>query len=403
MDRFVYTPDLDLKVHEEGAIRLICRAFQSHENGLPEWLKNSADAYAREDAPEAKRVIITIFNFDKSAARPSISCLDFSGMTSQMIEENFRIWADPEAALRGAKAAGIQGGHGNGGKCYMTQMFEDHALIRTVKRDNGNCYGVEAGSLKFGYIPDRKSGRDFPVTNLRQYLENCLAPIGCQLHSLPTEAAEALKMADGFSLVTGVGPTGYGQKIPFRQLISNLRDHPQMIKTLELCKIFIIINGKLSTHSSLALPVIKPMEGAEQPRTIQIPVKLKDPFTGLEVSTTKDETLPPGILELRTSQVSMRSKWRMRHNILYNAKSGYIGYVPVSELDVQSSYRDRIYGKCILEALEPDKQNERGPLANSDLTRAVKAFISEQVQAFAEEFEIRDRRRIDQEEKDTIT
>jgi hypothetical protein len=30
---------------------------------LPEWLKNSADAYAREDAPESKRVIVVIFDY----------------------------------------------------------------------------------------------------------------------------------------------------------------------------------------------------------------------------------------------------------------------------------------------------------------------------------------------------
>lgn len=106
-----YTPDEDIKVHEEGAIRLICRAFQSHENGLPEWLKNSADAYAREDAPEAKRLIIVIFDHGRIGRPPSISCLDFSGMTSVMIEENFRVWADPEAAQRGGKSLSVQGGH----------------------------------------------------------------------------------------------------------------------------------------------------------------------------------------------------------------------------------------------------------------------------------------------------
>ena len=40
MDKFTYTPDDDARVHAEGAIRLICKAFQSHEAGLPEWIKN---------------------------------------------------------------------------------------------------------------------------------------------------------------------------------------------------------------------------------------------------------------------------------------------------------------------------------------------------------------------------
>lgn len=159
MSKLNYTPDEDVKVHEEGAIKLICKHFQSHESGLPEWLKNSADAYAREDAPESKRVIVVIFDYGRRGATPSISCLDFSGMTSTMIEQNFRVWADPEAALRGAKSTGVQGGHGNGGKCYMTQMYEDYALIHTVKNGKGNQYGVVGGSIRFGYIPDRDHGR----------------------------------------------------------------------------------------------------------------------------------------------------------------------------------------------------------------------------------------------------
>src|ERR1035437_5874648 len=148
MSELVYTPDADLRVHEEGAIKLICKPFQSHENGMPEWVKNSADAYARANTPEAGRVIVIIFEQGRRNVPSSISCLDFVGMTSAVIEKNFRIWADPEAATRGGFAAGVQGGHGNGGKCYMTQMFDRYSMIRTVMQNKRNCYGVVAGSIK---------------------------------------------------------------------------------------------------------------------------------------------------------------------------------------------------------------------------------------------------------------
>jgi len=399
-----YTPDDDIKVHEEGAIRLICRAFQSHESGLPEWLKNSADAYAREDAAEAKRVIVVIFDHGRSAGRPSISCLDFSGMTSTMIEQNFRIWADPEAARRESRSPMVQGGHGNGGKCYMTQMFEDYALIHTVKRGKGNRYGVVAGSIRFGYIPDRQHGRDFLVSDLRGELGRVLAPIRVSLRALPEEVAEAIGLADGFTLITGVGPKGYADKIPTRHQIENLQDHPQMIQTLEMCKVFAIINGQMYNQGiPIVLSPITPMEGAEQPRKIPIPVTLKDPVSEELVPTTDGSSLRPGTLVLRTSAVSMRWSRKGRHNVAYRARSGYIGYVPVSELDIQSSYRDRIYGECYLEGLEPFKQNERARLSNSALTRAVERFISEQIQGYAREFEARERRRYDQEEKNALS
>jgi hypothetical protein len=70
---------------------------------------------------------------------------------------------------------------------------------------------------------------------------------------------------------------------------------------------------------------------------------------------------------------------------------------------VQSPYRDRIYGECHLEALDPYKQNERARLANNPLIRAVEKFISTQIEIYAKEFEARDRRRSDQEEKNAIS
>jgi len=397
-----YTPDEDIKVHEEGAIRLICRAFQSHENGLPEWLKNSADAYSREDAPEAKRLIIVIFDHGRIGSPPSISCLDFSGMTSPMIEENFRVWADPEAAQRGGKLVSVQGGHGNGGKCYMTQMFESYAVLQTVKQGRVNHYGVTGGSIRFGYIPDREQGRNFAAGELEDELGNFLKSVNCGLSSISKVAEEALVRADGFTLVTGVGPKGYKKRIPTEKLIDSLQEHPQMIKTLELCRVYVVVNGRLQ-RKPLSLPEVTPMAGAEEPRVIPMPDVLKDPLSDELISTTSDGQLPRGTLLLRTSGNSMRWKKKGRHNIVYKAQSGYIGYVPIHELDVQSSYRDHIYGECYLEGLETFKQNQRARLADSPLTRGVDSFISEQVQKYAEEFEARDRQRYNREEKNAIS
>lgn len=404
MPEFRYTPDEDIQVHEEGAIRLICGPFQSHENGLPEWLKNSADAYAREDAPEDKRVIVVIFNYG-GGHRPSISCLDFSGMTSAMVEENFRVWADPEAARRGFLANRVQGGHGSGGKCYMVQMFDGHALLHTVKDEHGNRYGVAAHSFKFGYIPDKREGRDFPVPDRQKELDRVLAPLRCSLEELPPEARDAFGQADGFTLVTGALPKGYGKKIPYRHLIGNLQDHPQMIRTLGLCQVFVVVNsGKRTQHIiHLGLPDIEPMAGETEPRLIPVPEVLRDPSSGLQVSTTGDGKYPPGKLELKSSRVSMRWKWKMRHTILFVAQSGFIGLVPVPELEVPSHFRDHIYGRCTLAALEPFKQSDRRRLADADLTRALNAFIGEQVQAFAADFEARERRRFDQQETGVLS
>ena len=401
--KWSYTPDDDVRVHEEGAIRLICKAFQSHENGLPEWLKNSSDAYAREqNIPESRRVIVVSFCNGNRGKKPSISCVDFLGMTSNNIENDFRIWADPEAAMRGGNVSAVQGGHGNGGKCYMTQMFEDHAFIHTVKNNKGNRYGVIGGSIKFGYIPDRDKGRDFEVSDVQSEIREAMKSIGCQFQNLPKPVHEAVDQILGFTLITGVGPKGYRDTIPVKQLIQNFQNHPQMIQTLQLCKVFVIVNGEpYNKGEPLYLPRISPIPGAEEPRIYDIPEELTD--VEQKISTTNTSSLPRGKLKLFTSEVSMKWSWKARHNVIYVGNSGYIGYRPVSEFDVQSPYRDRIYGECKLEALEPFKQNDRSRLADSPLTRALERFVSEKIESYAKEFEAKDRRKYTQEEKNAVS
>src|SRR3989338_9860774 len=178
-------------------------------------------------------------------------------MTSDMIERRFRHWADPEAASRGSKTTRIQGGHGNGGKCYMTQMFDEYALTHTVKKGKGNCYGVVAGSIRFGYVPDPQRGRDFSVEDLQTELERNLAQFRCSLKTLPKPALEALKFSDGFTLMSGFGPKGYGNKIPVDHLVESLREYPQMIQTLEMCKVYVVTNGGLiNDGKEITLPEI---------------------------------------------------------------------------------------------------------------------------------------------------
>jgi len=402
MGRLEYTPDEDIKVHEENAIRLLCKGFMSHENGLPEWLKNSADAYARENAPERKRVIMVIFDSTGKAGAPSISCLDFCGMTSGMIEENFRVWADPDAALRGGRAQTIQGGHGNGGKCYMTQMFEGHAMINTVKKGMRSRYGVAGKAFRFGYIPDRETGRDYPTQDLIRELEGALDSVNCTLNAVMRVCEEAVGMAEGFTLVTGVGAKGYKSKIPSSKLIENLEEHTQMVRTLEMCRVYTVVDGHVS-RKALRLPPIKPIMGVEGPKEVVIPGTLVDPMSEEEVSTIDEGTLAEGVLRLLTSDVSMRWKKKGRHVVSFKTKTGYIGTIQVHELDVYSSYRDQIYGSCHLDALEPFKRNDRGRLAPSPLVRAVESFISKEVQQYCEEFETRDKRIHDRAEKNAIS
>ena len=395
-----YTPDEDdIQVHPEGAIRLICKSFQSHEAGLPEWIKNSADEYARHDIPKEQRIIIVLFDKGRTQRSPSISVLDFGGMTSTVIEQNFRHWADPRAATRSITTSEVQGGHGNGGKCYMTMMFTEHSLIHTVKKGLGNRYGLSGGSFRFGY--DSNNGRDFTVCNVWDELDDALGNVGCSIKLLPKSAQEILKIRQGFTLVTGYGPKGYSNRLA-QTLLNSLRDHPQMIRSLHLCDIFVMNQGNIMTDANpLQLKSVTPDQYINE-RTYDIPTELVDPNTEETVSTTEDGRTSVGKLILRTSDVNMRYSRKFLHNMVYHGISGYIGYTPMLELDVQSTYINRIYGECELASLEPAKQNARERLAYSPLVRAVEAYISSKVTE-AREFEIRDRRSYGQQEKNELS
>lgn len=402
-EKLKYTPDSDLKIHEEGAIKLICAPFKSHENGIPEWIKNSSDAYARENTPESNRIVFLIFDFSRKSVIPSISCLDFVGMASEDIEKYFRKWADPKAAYAGRRVL-VQGGHGNGGKCYMTQMFQNYSQVYTV-RDKKRCvYGVPGGSIRFGYVPDIENGKDFPVADTRDELKRVLSQVRWDLDLMPKGVVEAADSLTGFSVITGFGPKGYENKFPITQLLKDLKEHPQMLRSIEFCRIYILVNGKLENYAKpLSLPDIKPKQGAEQPRLIDIPSRLADPVSGDLLSTTNEGKFHRGNLILYTSEKSMRGGMKARHTIRFrNDVAGDFGYVPISELEIQSAYRDNIYGICQLEALEQYKQNLRARLAESPLTRATERFIADEIQKYALEFETKDKRRYDQEDKNKI-
>jgi len=399
-----YTPDQDVKVHEEGAIRLICAPFQTHENGLPEWVKNGADEYARTKRDAAERVVVVILNDDRQRRAASISCLDFSGMTSDVIEQHFRKWADPDAAQRGMNADSIQGGHGNGGKCYMCQMFDSHALLQTVKNGLGCTYGVIANSVRFGYFPSRAEGRNYEVPNAPRSLRAALKELHCEIDRLPPAVQTAVTGCSGYTLVSGFGPKQLAGRAAFTSLVDHLQEHPQMIRTLEFCHVYVILNGTpLNGGKPLSLSKIPPLQGGETPRVIAIPEALVDPAYKTAVPTTVGGKQPPGQVVLLTSDKSMRWSRKGRHVITFKAGNEFIGYIPVPDLDIQSPFRDQIFGECSLAALEPFTQNDRGPLADAPLTRAVKVFLSDEITKYAKEFEAKEKRKYDQKEKSELS
>ena len=134
----------------------------NHEKGLAEWIKNSADAYTRHGASDHEQYVFVRLNDSKKPA--TIECIDFVGMNSSEIESAFKRWGDPEAAKRGLKKK-VYGGHGNGGKFYMRQMFGESYFI-TYKEGNLNVYGFSKNK-KYGFGKNQKNIKMSPEEALK--------------------------------------------------------------------------------------------------------------------------------------------------------------------------------------------------------------------------------------------
>ena len=224
-----------------------------------------------------RRVIVLLFCDRKSLGSPSIACLDFVGATSGQIEKYFRHWADPEAAVQDSGTK-VQGGHGNGGKCYMTQMFTDHAVFHTVRNGRGCRYGVKGGLRSS--VTYQMSAR-VAISRWAVRVTNWIVPLrgaGALFDLLPEKAKKAFAAGSGFSIVAGVGPKHHEEKIRVVDLVAQIRDHAQMLATLHYCDAFVLHNGKLVPGCDPLEPLrIDPIPGAEEPRVVEIPTTLEDP------------------------------------------------------------------------------------------------------------------------------
>src|SRR5438105_88069 len=143
-------------VFDDHLLDIIGNEFKfDHAKGLAEWIKNSVDAYNRETRADGSLKYSDDEQFVYLRLRPKTSvtpitfeCVDFVGMTHDDIENAFKRWGDPHAASRG-KGRRFLGGHGNGGKFYMRQMFKESRFI-TYRDGRLNVFGFNENK-RYGF------------------------------------------------------------------------------------------------------------------------------------------------------------------------------------------------------------------------------------------------------------
>lgn len=370
-------------IHEQ-VLDLIGNEFRfDHAKGLAEWIKNSCDAYLREQQPDDEQFIYIRLSEDAHQHLTRIECIDFVGMQKRQIDDAFKRFFDPQAAKVGAKDVTIKtlGGHGNGGKFYMRQMFKTSMAI-TYRNGKMNIFGFNS-KKQYGF----EEGFDDRKMTLAQAMERA------NIHNLPLPPSveKALKANEtGFTVVIGEHPQRVRGTAGRNGLVDKLLLHPQARRLMDRKPITVFLN-KDTQGVRLKPPKLSPKEGFESSIVIAIPdVLLLD---GKQVEFKSSVYPWAGRLVLKTSAEPLRGPHATLNTVDFMGEVGVIGSYRIHELGPTrySAQAEFIYGECdcpILEDPEYDSvRNDRQKLLENDRTLALLDWVRIQLEALAEKME----------------
>jgi len=375
-------------VFDDHLLDIIGNEFKfSHEKGLPEWIKNSVDAYIRQEppVPDDEQYIILNFRDGAKGEPPMFECIDFCGMTSEDINKALKRWGDPRAASRGQKKS-VFGGHGNGGKFYMRQMFE-RSYFLTYRNGKLNIFGFNE-HRKYGFARGLK---DKPSTP-----KEAIKLAGIDELSLPEGTIDRILNGErGFTVVRGIRPDHVKSVVPVGRLCEKLRFHPQARKIVQRKPIRVLHSGKLYLDR-LEPERIELRPGFENLPRIPIPTELPHEEDGnVEQIEFANKTFAPGYLKLMVAKEPFGRSSRISelNCIDVLGEIGVIASYKIYELPYLKQYAQAefMFGECYCPILEDPNEdcvkNDREKLIDGPKTRALLRWITEKVDEVGKEIE----------------
>jgi ssDNA-specific exonuclease RecJ len=361
-------------VIDDHLLDIIGNEFKfDHEKGIAEWVKNSVDAYIRSNISDSEQVVMLRFD-DRNKGQSFFECIDFNGMTAVDINKALKRWGDPEAAKRGLKKK-VYGGHGNGGKFYMRQMFEKSHFV-TYKNGLLNIFGFSE-KKKYGFANDYKDRK----INYSEALE--IAEI--DERDIPEYFLNKIRNGEtGFTIVKGIAPLGMKNNIKVYKICEKLKKHPQSVRILERISVKITHNGNILLEE-LKPETVKPLLGFESPFVFSMPEIIKYEENEISFSNKK---YPKGNLVLKTSEMALSNRFAELNRIDIIGEIGVIASYQLRELGLYYPQTDFIYGECSCPILEDPTDdcvmNDRSRLADNEKTKALLAWIKEKVKEICE-------------------
>jgi len=304
-------------------------------------------------------------------------------MTKKHIDDAFKRFFDPQAAKKGAKEVQLKtlGGHGNGGKFYMRQMFKTSRAI-TYRDGRLNVFGFNA---KGDY------GFEDGFEDKKMSLLAAMKEAGIDKIELPPSVKKALEGGEtGFTVVVGEQPEKVKGTANRNGLVERLVLHPQARRLIERKPISLLLNDE-ATSSRLTVPKLSPKEGFESSLLIDIPEELD--WDEKRVKFKGGKYSWPGRLVLKTSAEPLRGNLSTLNTIDFIGEVGVVGSYRIHELGPTrfSGQVEFIYGECECPILEdPDYdcvRNDRQKLIENDRSLALLEWARAQVESLAEKME----------------
>lgn len=355
---------------DENVLDLIGQEFKfDHAKGIAELLKNSVDAYNLEGTPDDEQYIYIYLNTTQKNYVKSIEVIDFVGMTRTKIEAAFKRWFDPNAAKKFGKSKSQDiktlGGHGNGGKFYIREMFKTSSLI-TFRNNKLNA---------FGFNENKQYGFDSNMNNLKADLDEAFKLSGLKAkENLYNEIKKKLLENKRFTIVRGLQPKKAHKTNYLNELVNKLIIHPQAKRIIQHKQVFLITGNK--EHSTrLRIPELKPKKGFEKPYKYTCPQFLN--YLDEKIKMYDKEPIE---LILYTSEEPLKgNKFRGRNSIDFLSDVGVIANYDISKIGHFKTYiySEFIYGECYSQVMEENKlvKNDREEFINSNKTEALLDWV----------------------------
>lgn len=363
-------------VFDDHLLDIIGATFNfDHVKGLSEWLKNSVDAYRRNSVADKEQYVYFRFADGKNNGAV-VECIDFNGMTELDIEKALKRWGDPEASKRGIKQLKTFGGHGNGGKFYMRQMFDNSYFI-TYKNGLLNVFGFSENK-KYGFAQDF---RNKPMS-----ADEAISFAGLNKDYVSKMMLGKVRLGEtGFTVVRGIGPVTMPNTPKVRFIVNHLVSHPQSQRILSRIPSKVIHNDRVE-FDKLETETLTPLSGFENIEPLSVPDVLTYETHNERVEIAMvDEKYPGGILRLFTSEQPLNrgSKYGELNRIDVLGELGVIGSYKIHELDIMFPQAVSIYGELEVPILEKPGsdcvQNDRAKLIENPTTKALLEWVSQQI------------------------